>query len=427
MSSELALHAWISGQLLEPEHFERQERVLLAHMAARLRLTGLPAYGVAALELDREALAERKIVIRRLDWLLQDGRFVSTEGNVERITPLELEGRGKIDVYMDLVSIEQSLANVEASRIVPRRYQIRLVEGEPAWGESVHADSRREEWMKLFTLEPEASGRGVRLGKYVPPLMHVSTTPFLRDELLALYDGIEDVGASLQEGLSENAASGVRDPELRRRWLQGRKLRAFLAENMAVHEAIGVDGVGLRTHPYWLFCALRDYACEVAVGEELEVDPETMRYDHDDLWGTFASVLSPLSRSEVPPRRRAAAGRELSREGRLFVARDLPEEAVAEGTELLLKITGRVDPNELVLASPLRIRALHLSLLKGLVLRPVPHLSDESREVRYYRLECSGEEWGHVRRERALCFQRVSGAKDQRAELLWTKRRHGVA
>src|SRR5690606_26980029 len=106
----------------------------------------------------------------------------------------------------------------EGSRIVPRRYEIRLVEGEPSWGERARADSHREEWMKLLTLEPEPSGRGVRLGKYVPPLMHVSPTPFLHDDLVALYDAVEDEGASLREGLAENAAAGVRDPELRRRW-----------------------------------------------------------------------------------------------------------------------------------------------------------------------------------------------------------------
>ena len=32
---DLALHAWKSGQLLTPGHFERQEEILLAHVNAR--------------------------------------------------------------------------------------------------------------------------------------------------------------------------------------------------------------------------------------------------------------------------------------------------------------------------------------------------------------------------------------------------------
>ena len=66
---DLALHAWLSGQLLEPEHFERQERVLLAHMAARLRLTGLPVHGIVALELDEEQLDERVVAVMNAQFL----------------------------------------------------------------------------------------------------------------------------------------------------------------------------------------------------------------------------------------------------------------------------------------------------------------------------------------------------------------------
>ncbi len=429
--NDLALHAWLSGQLLEPEHFQRQEQVLLAHMAARLRLTGLPAYGIATLELDHELLEERIVSVKKLEWLLRDGRFFSTKGNVGKIQPLKIEvGRTNVPVHVALLPPPPPNSGAEASRPLAGVYRIELASGEPPW-DGGEVDLRREESMKLLTLNTKKDGRGLQLGEYVPPLMHLSTTPFLRDELVALYDTIEDTNARLLENLRAKGATGTSDSDVRRRWLSGQKLRALLSENAAVH-ATSAPERHLRLHPYWLFSAIRDYACEVAAGGDLPqgpdalLDPEAMTYDHDDLRRTFSSLTRTLTREAVLPRYRAPAGLAFQREGRLFVARDLPDAALAEGSQLCLKVVGKVEAGDLVLGSPLRLQALHAGLLKGISLRPTPVPADEVAETRYYLLECRGDEWRHVQRERAVCFQRVPGAQGLRAELLW-RGAHGTA
>ncbi len=428
---DLALHAWLSGQLLEPEHFERQERVLLAHMAARLRLTGLPVHGIVALELDEEQLDERVVAVKKLEWLLRDGRFFSTRGNVGKIAPLKIEvGRTNVPVHVALMPPPPPYGGAEASRPLAGIYRIELVQGEPPW-DGGEVDLRREESMKLLTLNAKKDGRGLELGDYVPPLMHLSTTPFLRDELVRLYDTIEDTNVRLRENLRAKDATGSRHADVRRRWLSGQKLRALLSETGAVH-ATSAPAPSLRLHPYWLFSAIRDYACEVSSGGDLPfapdalLDPESLTYDHDDLRRSFAALLRTVTREAVVPRYRSPAGLSFQREGRLFVVRDLPDAALADGNQLCLKVVGKVEGGDLVLGSPLRLQALHAGLLKGIALRPLPNPEGELADARYYQLDCRGEDWRHAQRERSLCFQRVPGVESLRAELLW-RDTHGAA
>lgn len=418
MNFELALHAWIPGQLLSPGHFERQEQALLAHMAARFRLSGLPAYGIAALELDPEELERGWVVVRKLEWVLRDGTFLSTEGNVEPIEPLEVDPRQVVPVHAVVLPPREPGDGVEASQVLPRCHRVRLVAGHPPWPGDPALASRREQSMQLLTLEPKRGGKGARLGAYVPPLLHVCTTPFLRAELLALYESIAYVNDALRDGTRSRAATGARSSEVQRRLVQGQKLRAVLRESSVVHDRW--SGRGPRLHPYQLFCALRDYACELSAAPGSVIDPELLVYDHDDLRGSYGALLTALSGEASTAPDPTPVGLELVREGRLFIARDLPETMLRGDREVCLAVHGDVRLEDLVLGSPGRLPTLHELLLPGLRAAPVQfsYAPAGGPDTRYYRLECSGVEWEHVRRERALCFQRPAGVA-VRATLLW--------
>jgi len=416
---ELALHAWIPGQLLSPGHFERQEQALLAHMAARFRLSGLPAYGIAALELDAAELERGWVVVRKLEWVLRDGTLLSTEGNVEPIEPLEVEPRQAVPIHAVVLPPREPGDGIEASQVLPRCYRVRLVAGHPPWsGELEELASRRDQSMQLLTLEPKRGGRGASLGRYVPPLLQVCTTPFLRAELLALYESIQYANDALRDSARARTATGARASDVQRRRAQGQKLRAVLRESSVVHDRW--SGRGPRLHPYQLFCALRDYACELAASPGTPIDVESLVYDHDDLRGCYGALFAAISgeASAVPDP--TPAGLELVREGRLFVARNLPEEVLGGDRELCLAIHGDVRLEDLVLGSPGRLPTLHELLLPGLRAAPVQfsYAPAGGPDTRYYRLECSGVEWEHVRRERALCFQRPVGVA-VRASLVW--------
>lgn len=426
MSFELALHAWIPGQLLTPGHFERQEQALLAHMAARFRLSGLPPYGVAALELDPSELQRGSVKVQKLEWMLRDGTWLSTQGNVEPIEPLPVTVHERVPVYAAVLPPREPLPGAEASQVLPRCYRVKLVAGHPPWiGADEAVALEREQSMQLLTLEPGRSGQGISLGAYVPPLIHVCTTPFLRGALLALYESIGYANESLAESSRGRAATGARFGDVQRRVVQGRKLRAILRESSVVHE--GVSGRGPLLHPYQLFTALRDYACELALTPGSPIDPELLVYDHDDLERTFALLIEAITGEAGSVAAAAPAGLPFEREGRWFVARDLPKSVLEGSGELCLAIHGDVRGEDLVLASPGRLPVLHEHLLPGIAVSPVKfsYAPAGGPDTRYYRVQCSGPEWAHVQRERALCFQRVAGVS-LRATLLW-KEPHGSA
>src|SRR5690606_28060812 len=98
---------------------------------------------------------------------------------------------------------------------------------------------------------------------------------------------------SLAESSRGRAATGARFGDVQRRVVQGRKLRAILRESSVVHE--GVSGRGPLLHPYQLFTALRDYACELALTPGSPIDPELLVYDHDDLERTFALLIEAIT------------------------------------------------------------------------------------------------------------------------------------
>lgn len=418
MSFELALHAWVPGQLLTPGHFERQEQVLLAHMAARFRLSGLPAYGLAALELEPNELQRNCVKIRKLEWMLQDGTWLSTRGNVEPIEPLQVQVHERVPVYAAVLPPRELSAAAEASQVLPRCFRVKLLAGHPPWaGEEESGVLSREQSMQLLTLEPARGGRGVRLGGYVPPLLHVCTTPFLRAALLALYESIGYANESLAERSRGRAATGARFADVQRRVVQGKRLRAILREGSIVHD--GPGGRGPLLHPYELFAHLRDYACELALAPGSPIDPELLVYDHDDLERTFRVLIEAISgeASDVPGT--APTGLSFEREGRWFVARGIPDSAL-DSEDLCFALDGDVRGEELVVASPQRLPTLHERLLPGLSLVPVKfsYAPAGGPDTRYYRVQRTGPEWAHVRRERALCFQRVAGVS-LRASLLW--------
>lgn len=67
---------WNEGMLLGPQHFQQNERHLLAEMGYRLDVARSHAYGVRRLEVDPEALANGRFQLQHLEAVLPDGTTV---------------------------------------------------------------------------------------------------------------------------------------------------------------------------------------------------------------------------------------------------------------------------------------------------------------------------------------------------------------
>lgn len=408
---DLALHAWKSGQLLTPGHFERQEQILLAHMAARFRLGSAAAHGIASLELDFAELESGRVAVRRLTWLRRDGVLVSTDGNSSLPAPLEIEGKGRSAVYL-YVGEEPEPAAREGTELVPRLFGLELQEG-PA---SSDWTRKAEASCQLLEVVRAPNGKSLQLGDFVPPLLQLGESPFLKATLRGLEQSVMEYNRGLLSQAHATSAVRERASDLQRRHVAGQRLLAVLSE--AGISPLRPPGAPVCLHPYALFCALRDYACELAAVPGSLIDPAALVYDHENLKGCYLRVVSVII-AGAPAALASPAGLDFEREGRTFILRQLTAEAL-DGGDLVLALSGADDVSALKLSSPSRLHRLHSALLPGLHLdeQKVRHEPTGGVETRYFTIRCSGEEWAHVRRERAIAFQRLPGA-GLSARLLW--------
>lgn len=427
----LAQHTWKSGQLLTPAHFERQEDVLLAHLAARVRLLTPRAHGIVTLDLDAAQLRTGVIVVERLVWLRQDGTLISTGENAYLPPPLEVEGNGRTAVVL-YVSVEEELEEAadgtEGTALVPRLYRLDL----EALGVTSERTRRAEESCQLLEVARAQDGKELVLGEFVPPLLRVGESPFLRKQLVGLEQSIAQYNRGLLS--QSHAASAVQEraSDVQRRYVAGQRLLALLREAGLSEKSLAdaaapvprLPRAPVRLHPYDLFRELRDYACELACSPGSVIEPETLVYDHYNLKGCFLRVIASIV-AGAPARLASPQGLEFEREGRIFILRHLPRE-VLEGRNLVLALNGVDDVSGLKLASPSRLARLHSALLPGLSIEEhrVEHAPVGGVGTRYFRIGCVGEEWQYVQSERSLAFQRLAGT-GLHATLLWGAK-HGV-
>lgn len=428
----LAQHTWKSGQLLTPAHFERQEDVLLAHLAARVRLLTPRGYGIVTLQLSAAELRAGAIVVERLVWLRQDGVLVSTGENAHLPPPLEIEGNGRTAVVL-YVSVDEEVDEgsdgAEGTALVPSLYRLDI----EAMGVTSERTRRAEESCQLLEVARGQDGKELVLGEFVPPLLRVGESPFLRRQLFGLEQSIRQYNRGLLTQTHAASAVQERASDVQRRYVAGQRLLALLREAGLSDKSLTEGAASVprlprspvSLHPYDLFRELRDYACELASSPGSVIEPETLIYDHDNLKGCFLRVIGAIV-AGAPARLASPKGLEFEREGRLFILRHLPRE-VLEGRNLVLALNGVEDASGLKLASPSRLARLHSALLPGLPLEEhrVEHAPVGGVQTRYFRIGCMGEEWQYVQSERALAFQRLAGA-GLHATLLWGAK-HGAA
>lgn len=425
----LAQHAWKSGQLLTPAHFERQEDVLLAHLAARFRFATPRAHGIVTLQLDVAQLRAGLVVIERLVWLREDGVLVSTGENAHLPAPLEIEGNGRTAVMLYVSSEDDEVFDgTEGTALVPRVYRLDI----EALGVTSERTRRAEQSCQLLEVARGSDGKELVLGEFVPPLLWVGDSPFLRKSLFGLEQSIQQYNRGVLTQAHAAGAVAERASDLQRRYVAGQRVLAVLREvglsDKSVADAAApvprLPRSPVRLHPYELFRELRDYACELAAVPGSVIEPEVLVYDHDNLKGCFLRVISAIV-AGAPARLASPKGLEFEREGRIFILRHLPRE-VLEGRNLVLALNGVDDVSGLKLASPSRLGRLHSALLPGLPIEEhrIEHAPVGGVQTRYFRIGCTGEEWQYVQSERALAFQRLAGA-GLNATLLWGAK-HGA-
>ena len=99
--------AWVEGMLMEPQHFQQQERFFENLIDTRLRSAGTFNWGFITLEIDRGLLEQGKLALKKAKGVFPDGTPFSMPDDVPLPLPLEIgEGcQGKmicLSVLMDI-------------------------------------------------------------------------------------------------------------------------------------------------------------------------------------------------------------------------------------------------------------------------------------------------------------------------------------
>lgn len=102
---------WEEGLFLQQHHFQRFQRATQESFHIERKLSNPFPYGLIHFELDENAFQNRKLVIRRLRAVLENGLYVDTETNL-RIEEKDLRGvTGTRMVYLAVPSYQPDRAN----------------------------------------------------------------------------------------------------------------------------------------------------------------------------------------------------------------------------------------------------------------------------------------------------------------------------
>jgi type VI secretion system protein ImpJ len=302
-----AVH-WYEGLFLRPQHFQTAHRQFVSQLQRSARWDVHFNWGIRVLELDVDALANYRLVVRRLQARLRDGTLVcSPEDGVLPAVDLKpaFETSKALTVYLavpvlnlrkanaaergtadgsvrylvDQLEIEDENTGVDALAVYVRRLNFRLLLSTQ--------DHAGFEVLPIARIEKSPQAEAVpQLDRtYVPPLLACDASkPLLADVLQPIYDRL---GKKTELLASQVVSRGITFDS----HSQGDAL--IFAQLRELNEALAVFGVEAfipGIHPLALYLELCRLVGQLSIFGGTRRPPELPQYDHDDLGTCFYRV-----------------------------------------------------------------------------------------------------------------------------------------
>jgi type VI secretion system protein ImpJ len=436
--SPQAVH-WYQGMFLRPHHFQQADRYTMSQLDRQMRWQMHHCWGLKSIDIDREALANHRFVVRSLEARLRDGSLVCVPED-GCLAPLDLkpllereervlirlaltagkpgcsgseEGNGsesRCGYWVDTLSVEDENTGNNPQTVEIRRRNLRLL---PA----THSCAGYEV-LELARVEKGARAElGPCLdGTYIPPLLSCDGWgPLATDIMQAVYDR---VGKKLDLLVNQATTRGLTFDSL----AQGDRM--LLEQIRVLNEAVAELGVLAFTpgiHPLTAFTTLCRLAGQLAIFDPARRVPQLPRYDHDDLGGCFWRLRQYLDAFldvfvEPPFKERPFLGAGLRMEVALEPAWVNPIWSMYLGVATplsaddcvgLLTRPGQLD---MKVGSAERVDALYRNGMAGLrfVHAPqVPQALPVRPGLHYFRIDRDSQpaEWAHVERSLTLAVR----------------------
>jgi type VI secretion system protein ImpJ len=305
-----AVH-WHEGMFLRPHHFQMVQRHWAHTAQLQERWDRHYCWGLRRIELDLDALANYRLVVRALQARLRDGTLVSLPE--DGIVPaLELknafERSANLTVYLAVPMLHLGKANVGADGVVegarylldtqeledentgvnPQLVQVRLLNLRLLLSTDDHTGY---EVLPIARIEKSPKAEAVpQLDlSYVPPVLACDGwQPLQAGIVQTLYDRI---GKKIELLSAQVVSRGITFDT----HSQGGPL--LLAELRVLNEAhalLGVLAFAQGVHPFPMYVELCRLVGQLAVFDAARRTPPLPHYDHDDLGGCYYRVKQIL-------------------------------------------------------------------------------------------------------------------------------------
>jgi type VI secretion system protein ImpJ len=304
-----AVH-WHEGMFIRPHHFQAAQRHVshLLHTASSWDCHY--SWGLRKIDIDRDALANHRLEVRRLRVRLRDGTLVSLPEDGE-LPPLDLQTafgeEGTLTVYLGVPVLHLGRPNVsgrsgegrfvldsldledENTGLHPQPVQVRRLNLQVLLSTQDHAGY---EVIPLVKLEKSsgADPSPVVHKPYIPPVVACDAWEPLQGEILqSVYDRI---GRKADRLADQVISRGITlESHAQGDALIIAQLRTLNEANALFNILAYADGV----HPLTAYYELCRLVGQLAFLDRTTRRPPTLpRYDHDDLGGCFWAVKKHL-------------------------------------------------------------------------------------------------------------------------------------
>ena len=307
----MAAHAvhWGEGVFLKPHHFQTGLRFQHEQMRRQHMWDAPYGWGLEAIDLDREALADHRVIVHRLSARFPDGTSLDLgpddplpERNLYEI----FRGQRQIDLFVGVpeLVLGASWANLAADAESPGRFRVREVRYvDENTGLNPQTILVRRLNARLFMGDEDRTGyqvlpiaRVVRSDQsdatpeldreFIPPLLRCDIWPALQEDIL--YAVVERIGRKIDDLAQRVKREGIAFDRVQR---DGGRILHQLAK---LNEAASVMRVMLHVqglHPLSAFTELSRLVGQLAVFSAERRTPHGLpRYNHDNLYECFAGL-----------------------------------------------------------------------------------------------------------------------------------------
>ena len=411
MDDKLARVCWKMGQTLLPEHLLALEDSLLANTVLRFRMQGLPSYGIGKLILNESLLGEGIFSVQEMTLVMSSGLLLSVPGNA-RLSPfnLNLPGTTKVSVYLHILNeipaADSSPGGWEddAEVRIPRVIHRMALSSEQDYPNVI-------ETLKLAEFKKSPQGAWQISRDYIPPLLQLGTSPFLRSEIDALSEAL----ALFQYNLYMDAVSYLSGDSLS-------SVKQCLKSVFKAQRLLANLVSQVHLHPFFLCEELLTLYTEVCFYRNTTPENITSAYNHDQL--AFLNTLIDLINKQMQLVRSLPPYLPFELGDNIYQVK-LPDE-IRQATNVYLlaqkdRIITQLSIGDLKLASFSRLPVVHKMALQGVPFKRVEHPSFQhsfGAEIEFYLIK-EGEEWDHALNEMTVAFYNRPDLKDTAFYIFW--------